>query len=67
MKSTEKTSPHKWLIVSALQKSIRMGQSDLALSHAQYLFETDRSYHELPATKARAYSWGFLFQRTLHN
>ncbi len=44
MKSTEKTSPHKWLIISALQKSIRMGQSDLALSHAQYLFETDRSY-----------------------
>ena len=23
--------------------------------------------HELPATKARAYSCGFLFQRTLHN
>ena len=34
---------------------------------APKIFSNDPIQHELPATKARAYSCGFLFQRTLHN
>lgn len=35
---------------------------------AKFGSNASKSIHnELPATKARAYSWGFLFQRTLHN
>lgn len=42
---TEKAQDnYKWLIVSGLQKSIRMGLTDEALSCAMYLTQTDKSY-----------------------
>lgn len=34
----------KWLLVSCLQKSIRKGFSDLAVSYADQLYEIERSY-----------------------
>ncbi len=36
-------------------------------SDALSKLSSEQQSYELPATKARAYSCGFLFQRTLHN
>ena len=51
------------------RKAIQIGATHLIRGiRSSGDFDYDyESLNELPATKARAYSWGFLFQRTLHN